>query len=177
MPPKNGPATPKKATGATPKDVSTDDAAPSAPEPSETATDTVPKQELEPASDGAGAVEQSAAANLETEPDPAADAEVKAAKDSRMLESIKKLYPEDADLWIANIDDLVFAFPRITTLTPSRQWLRQIYQLTEMAQTFEWMLLAKVPMEIQNLTDMLTDQQYSALFRAWFVDGEVTLPK
>jgi hypothetical protein len=102
--------------------------------------------------------------------------EVKTPSKDRKAELIK-LYPEGTELWFAEIDGLVFALPRITNINPPRQWLRAIYQLTELAQSFEWMALAKVPDVIQAQTDLLTDDQYQALVRGWYTDTEIELPK
>lgn len=97
--------------------------------------------------------------------------------DKTQREIAAGFYPEGTDLWYGEVHGLVFAFPRITGITPARQWLRAIYTLTEIAQTFEWMALAKVPVEMQNRTDLLTDEQYRSLFNAWFTDSELSLPK
>jgi hypothetical protein len=97
--------------------------------------------------------------------------------DQRARDDITKMYPADTEIWFGAVKGLWFGFPRITTITPRRQWLRQIYNLTETAQTFEWMVLAQVPMLMQARTDALTDDEYNALFNAWFTDAEVSLPK
>lgn len=158
MPPKNGPATTK-----------------SLPASAEGSSDATPTPEVAP--EPQETPEQGSETEAPQTPEQPQDDPKVNFPGKHDRESAAKMYPENTDLWYGEVGGLVFAFPRIATITPPRQWLRQIYQITELAQSFEWMALAKVPQEMQDQTDFLTDDQYWALFRAWYVDGEVELPK
>lgn len=87
------------------------------------------------------------------------------------------LYPKDADLWVGSVRNITFVFPRLSSITPTRQFLRRLYNLDPLFQNFEWLQFAEVPEPICNLTDVLTDEEFNALFEAWFTDAEVDGPK
>lgn len=93
---------------------------------------------------------------------------------------------EELDLWVSPEFEVTqgdesrkiqFVFPRMTTVTPNRQFLRKIYNLDPLFQYFEWMNLAQIPPFIQDLTDGLTDEQFNDLFDGWFQNAEVDAPK
>lgn len=171
MPQKTGPAIAKKGTQSAAKGSDADQADSAAPEPSETPENAaVDQAAVEPAVTEIAVTEAGGDAEVEVQED-------KRTPEERAKAALIALYPEDTELWFGVVQNLWFAFPRITTIQPKRQWLRQIYLLTETAQTFEWMMLANVPMQLQSRTDALTDEEYQALFNAWFMDGEVSLPK
>lgn len=90
---------------------------------------------------------------------------------------MRSLYPQDADLWVGKVRNITFVFPRLSTISPTRQFLRRLYNLDPLFQNFEWLLYAEVPEQICNLTDVLTDDEFNELFEAWFTDAEVDGPK
>ena len=120
----------------------------------------------------------------ETEPEEAKSvkpAKKAAAKKPPSLEEIQRgMYPEDAELWVGTLpglpekkeqpEKMVFVFPKMNTLSPNRAFLRRIYNLEPLFQYFEWMNLAGIPPFIQDLTDVLTDDQFNDLFEAWFTN-------
>lgn len=89
----------------------------------------------------------------------------------------RALYPKDADLWVGRVRDIPFVFPRLSSITPTRQFLRRLYGLDPLFQNFEWLSFAEVPEQICNLTDVLTDDEFNTLFEGWFTNAEVDGPK
>lgn len=129
-----------------------------------------------PASDD---VEEAAAVNEADSgtPDHPAPAGATRREREETEKLFRALYPDDADLYTTWFKDMFWAMPRLANVTPTRQWLRQIYALSELAQTFEWMNLAKWAQPVQDQTDLLSDDEYRQLFNAWMSDSEVEPPK
>jgi hypothetical protein len=61
--------------------------------------------------------------------------------------------------------------PHINTVTPTQEFFCKIYDLNEMFQSFEWMILAGVPKDVRVRVAVLGDTDaadQADLFRAWF---------
>lgn len=86
------------------------------------------------------------------------------------------LYPKGTTLWwYTSKDGTRIPFPQFSALEPpTRQFWRRIYNLDDMFQAFEWMNWAKVPAEVQALTDHLDEGEYRTMFEAWFKSADLT---
>ena len=61
--------------------------------------------------------------------------------------------------------------PHINTVTPTQEFFCKIYDLNEMFQSFEWMILAGVPLPIRLRVARLGDDDpddQANMFRSWF---------
>jgi hypothetical protein len=118
-----------------------------------------------------------------------ASSKSKAPKPPSLVDIQRSLYKDTSvDLWVSpeievkpegakESRKISFVFPRMSTITPNRQFLRKIYNLEPLFQYFEWMNLAQIPPFIQDLTDGLDDVQFNDLFDGWFTDSEIDDPK
>lgn len=86
------------------------------------------------------------------------------------------LYPKGTELfeWTSPTSGLKIVFPKITTRQPDRVFFWKLYQLEPVFQGFEWMAEYSVPMPVQALAISLPDDEYQALFDAWFAESGMT---
>jgi len=66
-------------------------------------------------------------------------------------------------------------FPHITTVSVNPKFFWRIYPMNEMFQSFEWMIQAEVPRDIQAQVMDLNDREQADFFRGWFSD--ITAPQ
>lgn len=116
-----------------------------------------------------------AAAKKATAP-AAADAPVDEKKEAPAPAGAPSPYPEGTALFEhTTTDGYVVKFPKFSAIDPpTRQFWWALYQLDEMFQGFEWMNWAGVPKDIQALVVSLPDDEYKAVFDAWFDDSKLT---
>lgn len=85
------------------------------------------------------------------------------------------LYPAGTPLFeYQTKSGLKVAFPKITSRELSRQFWWSIYKLDPVFQGFAWMDEFNVPAGLQALVVALPDDEYEALFDAWYSDAGLT---
>ncbi|OBF77096.1 hypothetical protein [Mycolicibacterium fortuitum] len=88
---------------------------------------------------------------------------------------VASLYPKDTPLFeYQTKSGLKVAFPKITSRELSRQFWWSIYKLDPVFQGFAWMDEFEVPAGLQALVVALPDDEYEALFDAWYSDAGLT---
>ncbi|WP_457071957.1 hypothetical protein [Mycobacteroides abscessus] len=106
----------------------------------------------------------------------AADAPVDETKEAPAPAGAPSPYPDGMALFeFTTSSGYVVQFPKYSEITPpTRQFWWALYQLDETFQAFEWMDWAGVPKEIQLRVVGLDDDEYKAVFDAWFADSKLT---
>lgn len=107
---------------------------------------------------------------------PKAAEETPAAEAAGASSVLAKLYPEGTELfWFTTSDGTEIPFPKFAHVkTPTRRFFWELDQQPTVFQGFAWMRWAGVPVEVQSIAVDLADDEYDALFDAWFADAQLT---
>lgn len=85
------------------------------------------------------------------------------------------LYPQGTPLFEhKTASGLTVVFPKITSRELPREFWWTIYKLDPVFQAFEWMNRFGVPDALQAAVVRLPDEQFDALFDAWYADAGFT---